>query len=205
MITDEVYEHIVFRPHRHRYLASLPGMFERTISCSSLSKTYSITGWRLGYAIGAARRDRRHAQGARFPHRWRRRAPPRGGGHCPSLPRLLLRGPSRAVLGQAGNFPRLSRARGLRPMSGPRAPITRWSTSRLRGLERLGLLRLAGPRGRRRGCAGLEFLPGRDPPTSSASISPSGMRHCARPGERLCSLGSIWESSLSAGKAPIGE
>jgi aminotransferase len=51
VITDEVYEHIVFAPHRHHYFASLPGMFERTISCSSLSKTYSITGWRLGYII----------------------------------------------------------------------------------------------------------------------------------------------------------
>ena len=52
VITDEVYEHIVYRPHRHRYMASLPGMFERTISCSSLSKTYNMTGWRLGYVIG---------------------------------------------------------------------------------------------------------------------------------------------------------
>ncbi len=52
VITDEVYEHIVYEPNRHIYLASLPGMFERTISCSSLSKTYSITGWRLGYIIG---------------------------------------------------------------------------------------------------------------------------------------------------------
>jgi L-glutamine---4-(methylsulfanyl)-2-oxobutanoate aminotransferase len=51
VITDEVYEHIVYEPYRHIYLASLPGMFERTISCSSLSKTYSITGWRLGYVI----------------------------------------------------------------------------------------------------------------------------------------------------------
>lgn len=51
VITDEVYEHIVFAPHRHCYFASLPGMFDRTISCSSLSKTYSITGWRLGYII----------------------------------------------------------------------------------------------------------------------------------------------------------
>ena len=49
VITDEVYEHIVYEPYRHTYIASLPGMFERTISCSSLSKTYSITGWRLGY------------------------------------------------------------------------------------------------------------------------------------------------------------
>jgi len=51
VITDEVYEHIVYEPHKHIYIASLPGMFERTISCSSLSKTYSITGWRLGYVI----------------------------------------------------------------------------------------------------------------------------------------------------------
>jgi aminotransferase len=51
VITDEVYEHLVYAPLRHTYIASLPGMFERTISCSSLSKTYSITGWRLGYVI----------------------------------------------------------------------------------------------------------------------------------------------------------
>jgi aspartate/methionine/tyrosine aminotransferase len=55
VITDEVYEHIVYAPYRHIYFASLPGMFERTISCSSLSKTYSITGWRLGYLIAPAR------------------------------------------------------------------------------------------------------------------------------------------------------
>ena len=51
VITDEVYEHIVYAPHKHTYFASLPNMWERTISCSSLSKTYSITGWRLGYII----------------------------------------------------------------------------------------------------------------------------------------------------------
>jgi aspartate/methionine/tyrosine aminotransferase len=53
VITDEVYEHIVYEPNRHIYIASLPGMFGRTISCSSLSKTYSITGWRLGYVIAS--------------------------------------------------------------------------------------------------------------------------------------------------------
>lgn len=51
VITDEVYEHIVYAPYKHTYFTSLPGMFERTVSCSSLSKTYSITGWRLGYCI----------------------------------------------------------------------------------------------------------------------------------------------------------
>ncbi|MCR3758784.1 pyridoxal phosphate-dependent aminotransferase [Clostridium felsineum] len=53
IITDEVYEHIVYKPNKHVYMASLPGMKERTISCSSLSKTYSITGWRLGYIIAS--------------------------------------------------------------------------------------------------------------------------------------------------------
>ena len=51
VITDEVYEHILYAPNEHIYFATLPGMWERTISCSSLSKTYSITGWRLGYII----------------------------------------------------------------------------------------------------------------------------------------------------------
>jgi aspartate/methionine/tyrosine aminotransferase len=53
VITDEVYEHIVYPPHRHHYIAALPEMFQRTISCSSLSKTYNMTGWRLGYVIAA--------------------------------------------------------------------------------------------------------------------------------------------------------
>ena len=54
VITDEVYEHIIYAPHQHTYFASLPGMWQRTLSCSSLSKTYSITGWRLGYIIAPA-------------------------------------------------------------------------------------------------------------------------------------------------------
>ena len=53
ILTDEVYEHIVFAPHRHTYFATLPGMAKRTLMCSSLSKTFSITGWRLGYLQAA--------------------------------------------------------------------------------------------------------------------------------------------------------
>ena len=52
VITDEVYEHLVYAPYEHICMASLPGMFEHTITCNSLSKTYSVTGWRLGYIIG---------------------------------------------------------------------------------------------------------------------------------------------------------
>jgi aminotransferase len=53
VITDEPYEHIVYAPHEHVHVATLPGAFERTITCNSLSKTYSITGWRLGYVQAA--------------------------------------------------------------------------------------------------------------------------------------------------------
>ena len=49
-IMDEVYEHIVYEGHKHTYMSTLPGMRERTVCCSSLSKTYSVTGWRLGYS-----------------------------------------------------------------------------------------------------------------------------------------------------------
>lgn len=52
VVTDEVYEHLVYEPYHHTYMSSLPGMFEHTITCNSLSKTFSATGWRLGYLIG---------------------------------------------------------------------------------------------------------------------------------------------------------
>jgi len=51
-ITDEVYEYMAYEEHKHTSLASLDGMFERTITLSSFSKTFNMTGWRLGYASG---------------------------------------------------------------------------------------------------------------------------------------------------------
>jgi len=54
VVTDEVYEHLVYAPYTHTYMSGLPGMFDHTITCNSLSKTFSITGWRLGYVIGPA-------------------------------------------------------------------------------------------------------------------------------------------------------
>ncbi len=54
VITDEVYEHIVYAPNRHLSFAALPGMASRTLTCSSLSKTFSITGWRLGHVHAPA-------------------------------------------------------------------------------------------------------------------------------------------------------
>jgi aminotransferase len=53
-ITDEIYEHIVYRG-KHVPLATLPGMRERTITISGISKTYSVTGWRVGWAIASPR------------------------------------------------------------------------------------------------------------------------------------------------------
>lgn len=51
VVTDDVYEHIYYEPNELVYFATLPGMWERTVSCGSLSKTYAITGWRLGYVV----------------------------------------------------------------------------------------------------------------------------------------------------------
>jgi aminotransferase len=53
VFTDEIYEHILFDGRAHRSIALLPGMRERTVTISALSKTYSVTGWRVGWAIGA--------------------------------------------------------------------------------------------------------------------------------------------------------
>ena len=54
VITDEVYEHIVYPPNVHTAVASLPNAFQRVITCNALSKTFSITGWRLGFLIAPA-------------------------------------------------------------------------------------------------------------------------------------------------------
>ena len=54
VVTDEVYEHLTFGEHRHLPIATLPGMFERTVSISSSGKTFSLTGWKIGWATGPA-------------------------------------------------------------------------------------------------------------------------------------------------------
>ncbi len=51
VITDEIYEHIIYDGKQHSPIALLPGMKERTITISALSKTFSVTGWRLGYIL----------------------------------------------------------------------------------------------------------------------------------------------------------
>ena len=53
VFTDEIYEHIIYDGHRHHSIALLPGMRERTVTISALSKTYSVTGWRVGWAISS--------------------------------------------------------------------------------------------------------------------------------------------------------
>jgi aspartate/methionine/tyrosine aminotransferase len=53
-ITDEIYEHILYNDKKHIAIATLDGMRERTITINGLSKTYSVTGWRVGYTIASA-------------------------------------------------------------------------------------------------------------------------------------------------------
>ncbi len=54
VITDEVYEHLTFTGHDHVPIATLPGMAERTLTLSSAGKSYSFTGWKVGWATGPA-------------------------------------------------------------------------------------------------------------------------------------------------------
>jgi N-succinyldiaminopimelate aminotransferase len=54
VVTDEVYEHLTFDDHEHVPIATLPGMFERTVTISSSGKTFSFTGWKIGWATGPA-------------------------------------------------------------------------------------------------------------------------------------------------------
>lgn len=55
VFTDEIYEYFLFDGRRHISVASLPGMAERTVTISGYSKTFSITGWRIGYSVAQAR------------------------------------------------------------------------------------------------------------------------------------------------------
>ncbi|MFM6850567.1 MAG: aminotransferase class I/II-fold pyridoxal phosphate-dependent enzyme, partial [Terrabacter sp.] len=55
VVTDEVYEHLVFDGREHVPMATLPGMRERTLTLSSVGKSYSFTGWKVGWATGPAR------------------------------------------------------------------------------------------------------------------------------------------------------
>ena len=52
-VVDEVYEHIVFDGERHHSLLAMPGMRERTVSISSAGKTFSVTGWKVGWSVAA--------------------------------------------------------------------------------------------------------------------------------------------------------
>jgi aspartate/methionine/tyrosine aminotransferase len=65
-ITDEVYDRLVFGDCEHVALATLPGMWERTLTINSVGKTFSVTGWKIGYAVGPAHLN----QGLRAAHQW---------------------------------------------------------------------------------------------------------------------------------------
>src|SRR4029077_5391707 len=80
-ISDEIYEHIIYDGREHVPIATIEGMADRTVTLNGLSKTFSVTGWRVRWAVSpavAARRDifppvpaRRDPQGPRLPHRRR--------------------------------------------------------------------------------------------------------------------------------------
>ena len=65
-ITDEVYDRMVYDQAAHISLATLPGMWDRTLTLNSAGKTFSVTGWKIGYAVGAAALN----QALRAAHQW---------------------------------------------------------------------------------------------------------------------------------------
>ena len=78
-ITDEIYEHILYDGAEHVPMAALDGMADRTVTINSLSKTFSVTGWRVGWAISPPALTGRDPEGARLSHR-RRAGAAAGGG-----------------------------------------------------------------------------------------------------------------------------
>ena len=73
-VTDEIYEHIIYDGTKHISMASLDGMRDRTITINGMSKTYSVTGWRVGWAIAPPEASDADSQGARLPDGRRGRA-----------------------------------------------------------------------------------------------------------------------------------
>ena len=138
VITDEVYEHLVFTGHEHVPLRTLPGMAERTLTLSSAGKSWSFTGWKVGWATGPADAGRRRAGRQavadlhlRLAAAARGRARPRRGAGLPAPPRRGPPGASRPAVRRA----RGRRAAGRVPegtyfattdISAPRAGPTAW-------------------------------------------------------------------------------
>ncbi len=116
-ISDEIYEHIVFDGHQHLPIASLPGMAERTVTISGLSKTYSVTGWRIGWAIAPAALS----DGIRKMHDFLTVAAPsplqEAGAMALELPDTLLPRDERRVSALARLARRHPRAQGIRLLS----------------------------------------------------------------------------------------
>ena len=110
VVTDEVYEHLVFDGREHMPLATLPGMAERTLTISSAGKTFSFTGWKIGWACGPRAARRRRPDRQAVPDvRQRRAVPARDRVRAGAAGRLLRVLPRRPG-GQAR--PALRRARG---------------------------------------------------------------------------------------------
>ena len=79
VLADETLEYLVYTNARHRSIATLPGMAERTLTFNGFSKAFSMAGWRVGYVHGTPAPRREHAQGAPAPRDLRQRGGPAGG------------------------------------------------------------------------------------------------------------------------------
>ena len=159
-VTDEIYEHIIYDGRPHVALAGLEGMRERAVTISGMSKTYAVTGWRVGTIIAAAPSHPRLPPGARL--RFDRGRGPSAGSrrHGVSISALVLQpalrrlpGAARPVLqGALGNRLRLRGAR--------RRLLHHGRNRRIRGGRRHRVQPLPGARDRRRDRSRIELFPG---------------------------------------------
>lgn len=116
VITDEIYEHIIYDGIRHLPMAAIDGMADRTITINSLSKTYSVTGWRVGWGDSAASDCGGDSKGARLSDGWRSGALASGWRRGSVAPRDLLHRAGCWLPAQTGHVvgsPRATRVRSV--------------------------------------------------------------------------------------------
>ncbi len=134
VFTDEIYEHITYDGFRHVPPGAVPGLEDRTVTISALSKTYAVTGWRVGWVVAPDDAHGRDPLGARLPHGGRAGTAPGGRGGRPRDARVLLRADSRSSTSSGA-----TRSCGSSPRRGSRSNPTRGAYYVMADVSHLGM------------------------------------------------------------------
>ena len=159
LITDEIYEHMLYDGATHISAATIDGLRERTITINALSKTYSVTGWRVGWAIAPPEVTSANPQSARFSYGRRRGAVAGGGRDCVAVSRFLLRTIGERLFAAARSSARNFKRRRLQVLHAARRVLHHDGYFRVRICKRCRLRAPSCERNRRRRRARFELLP----------------------------------------------